>query len=235
MFGFLVSMSNTAAEGFIFLKMSTHIKNCPNCKKDYETKVVQKVYCSVHCRQMNQKNNPYTPKDVSYIEGEVWKDVLGYEGYYLVSNKGRVCRILKNGKMELRKLIKRVIYYKVGLCVNNKVKQESVHRMVATAFVPNPNNKPVVNHIDANPLNNCAENLEWCTTAENLQHAINIGNLKLRGTHNGQSILNEEKVREIRRLYDEEKLKVSEIARIFNIRYDTTYLVVKRRNWAWLD
>ena len=168
------------------------------------------------------------------LEGEIWKDVVDFAGLYLISNKGRLKSIKKNGTQILRSPSIRFWYLRTSLSNNGKITQESIHRMVAMAFVPNPHNKPVVNHIDANPLNNCAENLEWCTAAENLQHAINIGNLKLRGIHNANSILDEDKVREMRRLKKDENLRVSEIARRFGIRHDTATLAISGKNWAWV-
>jgi hypothetical protein len=216
--------------------MAIHTKKCPNCEKDYTTTVAQKTYCSILCRYEFKKKEGYTAiKEFYSLDGEIWKDVVGYEGFYKISNKGRFCRVMENGTLQLRKLNKGDFYYRVALSKYNTVKQESVHRLVATAFIPNTHNKPVVNHIDANPLNNCVENLEWCTPAENLQHAVNLGNLKLRGTNNNQCILNEERVREMRRLKKEENLRVSEIARRFEIKHGTAWRAINGSNWAWLD
>ena len=210
-------------------------KTCLNCKTPFETKSKQKRYCSENCQR-----NGLSMIGVTYnvnppdLEGEVWKDVVGFAGLYLISNKGRLKSIKKNGTQILRSPSIRVWYLRTSLSNNGKITQESIHRMVAMAFVPNPHNKSVVNHIDANPLNNCAENLEWVTPAENLQHAINLGNLKLRGVHNGNSILDENKVREMRRLKAECGMSNKEIADLFNVRTDTATLAIKGRNWAWV-
>ena len=111
---------------------------------------------------------------------EQWKDIIiekngvtyDYTGLYQVSNLGRV-RSLGNDKTRKERILKPKInnkgYLQVILCKNGKVKTFLVHRLVATAFIPNPDNLPVVNHRDENPLNNCVDNLEWCTQKYNVQ------------------------------------------------------------------
>lgn len=98
------------------------------------------------------------------MNGEVWRDVSGYEGYYQVSNLGRVKRV--GGKV-LKPVHNGNGYVKVQLCKDAVVKKFFVHRLVAIAFVSNPRNVNCVNHLDENPLNNRADNLEWVTKAEN--------------------------------------------------------------------
>ena len=114
---------------------------------------------------------------------ENWKDVVGYEGIYEVSNRGRVrthkdktTYTSKHGK---RKWKQRYLKDKtpngrdvrVALWKNGKPKYFLVHRLVAFAFMPLVEGKDCINHIDGNPKNNCVENLEWCTIAENNLHA----------------------------------------------------------------
>lgn len=92
---------------------------------------------------------------------EVFKDIPHYEGRYQISNKGTVWSVIRNRKMKLHRL--RNGYY--GICLVDKYgkkRDELVHRLVALAFLPNPNHLPVVNHIDENKQNNWATNLEWC-------------------------------------------------------------------------
>lgn len=111
-----------------------------------------------------------------------WRQVPGYEGLYEVSSDGRVRSVehVTNGvrkpSKELAvKVYKSHRYARVRLYKNMKSRDWMVHRLVAMAFVPNPDNKPQVNHIDGNKLNNKADNLEWCTQAENNRHAIDTG------------------------------------------------------------
>ena len=101
---------------------------------------------------------------------EIWKDIEGYKGLYQVSNKGRVKRLLGTSERILRPVIKSSGYLKVVLCKNGRVKQFQLHRLVANAFIPNLDNKPQVNHLDENKLNNCVYNLEWATAKENINH-----------------------------------------------------------------
>lgn len=104
---------------------------------------------------------------------EIWKDIEGYEGLYQVSNMGRVKSVRKN--IILKNSIARNGYKRVHLYKNKKGKHFQIHRLVANAFIPNPDNLPQVNHKDENKLNNCADNLEWCTPEYNYNYGtINI-------------------------------------------------------------
>lgn len=110
---------------------------------------------------------------------EIWKDIEGYEGLYQVSNIGRV-RSLRNNII-LKSKIERSGYERVILSVNNIHKDYYIHRLVANAFIPNPNNYPIVNHKDENITNNRVDNLEWCTQEYNINYGT--GNKK-RGLSN---------------------------------------------------
>ena len=101
---------------------------------------------------------------------EVWKDIKGYEGLYQVSNIGRVKSLTRtNCRKEniLKQTNRGNGYYCVSLSKNNIVKTFCVHRLVAEAFIPNPNNFPCVNHINEDKLDNRVENLEFCTIQYN--------------------------------------------------------------------
>lgn len=121
---------------------------------------------------------------------EVWKDVVGYEGLYEVSNLGRVKSLVRklgdgtgkgfSTKEKILKTSKSNNYKQAHLYNLNKFKSRLIHRMVATAFIPNPLNKPQVNHIDGVKSNNVASNLEWVTAKENQLHAIKTGLSKSR-------------------------------------------------------
>lgn len=103
---------------------------------------------------------------------EIWRDIKGYELLYQVSNLGNV-KSLKFGKERILKPTKRYNRYMIlHLCKDNVQKLHYVHILVAQAFLPNPNNLPVVNHKDEDPSNNNVTNLEWCTQQYNVEYSI---------------------------------------------------------------
>ena len=127
---------------------------------------------------------------------EIWKDCVGYEGKYQVSNLGNVRSISNNkGTYQERLLSQRQTttsnYLYVNFTVKDVTTHHSVHRLVAKAFIANPSNKATVNHIDGNKLNNNVCNLEWNTYSENLKHAyangLNIASRSALGRKLGSS------------------------------------------------
>ncbi|MEM8781042.1 MAG: NUMOD4 domain-containing protein [Cyanobacteria bacterium P01_G01_bin.49] len=114
---------------------------------------------------------------------EIWKDIPGYEGLYQVSNQGRVksvARVIKSKTGQTYWYSGKILtsgktnkgYLKVDLKINGKTNSKNIHRLVAMVFVANKNNKPQVNHIDGDKLNNNSSNLEWVTNLENRRHAL---------------------------------------------------------------
>lgn len=109
---------------------------------------------------------------------EIWKDIKDYEGLYQISNLGNIrkLRFINNivNKEKIFKITPQIInsgYYKVVLYKDGKYKNKCIHRLVAETFIPNEENKPQINHIDGNKLNNNVDNLEWCTRSENMKHS----------------------------------------------------------------
>lgn len=99
---------------------------------------------------------------------EVWKPIVGYEGIYEVSSLGNIRKILINGQFKsLKTTPNNWGYYTIGLRKDGKVKQYRISRLVAEAFIPNPESKPYVDHIDTDKANNKADNLRWVTPSEN--------------------------------------------------------------------
>jgi NUMOD4 motif/HNH endonuclease len=127
---------------------------------------------------------------------ELWKPVEGYEALYKVSSNGRIRslpRLVKCRGGKLRRSFPRILkpvkncygYMVVTLNKNGAGAQFRVHRLVAKAFVPNPENKPQINHKDTNKQNNQCSNLEWVTQSENAIHALESG-ISTRGDRNGR-------------------------------------------------
>ncbi len=114
---------------------------------------------------------------------EIWKDVIGYEGFYQVSNFGNVKRVgsfrgvnkayLNDYYLNPRDNGKG--YLRIKLTVNNKSKRVMLHRIIAEAFINNPKNKKVINHINCDKKDNRIENLEWCSQSENVLHSVKLG------------------------------------------------------------
>lgn len=126
---------------------------------------------------------------------EIWKDIEGYENLYKISNFGNIISKrywLLNKYIYKERKIKPTIanngYIRVSLTKDKKVKYVNIHRLVAQAFIPNPDNLPCVNHIDGNKENNRVDNLEWCTHSYNNKEAYRIGLRKAyRGKDNCRS------------------------------------------------
>lgn len=125
---------------------------------------------------------------------ELWKTIEGFEGLYEVSNMGRIKAldryVINNGGLQhkaeriLKQNIQKNKHCMVVLCKNGKTYPKLVHRLVAIAFIPNPLNKPVVDHIDTDPTNNKVENLKWATVKENANNPLSrVNNSKSKKGH----------------------------------------------------
>ena len=134
--------------------------------------------------------------EVIQIE-EIWKPIKNYEGLYEVSNLGRIKGVTRyvKGKVGYRiqkeKIRKCEVssngYLHVLLCKNGKYTTHNVHRLVAGAFIPNPDNLPEINHKDENKENNCVDNLEWCTRKYNMNYGTTQSRI-----HNKYWMLNQQ-------------------------------------------
>lgn len=177
------------------------------------------------------------------IENEVWKPVVDWEPLYEVSNIGRVRskdRIVKcntgtgvKKSKEIKPRIDRYGYVAIALTIKDRKLQTGVHRLVAKAFISNPDNKESVNHINGIKTDNRVENLEWCTNQENSDHAVRIGlkngNWEI-GENNPGVKLSEIIVLEIRKLYIE-GMKQVDIGKLYDIDTANIHCIVRRKSW----
>ena len=141
----------------------------------------------------------YKNLSLENIENEIWLQVVGYEGLYEVSNLGRV-KSLANEFSRKEKILSQYEnkngYLYVSLCKYGKMKSFRVHRLVAIAFIPNPNGYRCVNHKDENKENNCVDNLEWCTHQYNntygtvVQRRVAHTDYKAIGRKNAEKLTN---------------------------------------------
>jgi len=175
------------------------------------------------------------------MNNEIWKDVIGFEGLYQISNLGNVKNLSRvvnsshNAKRTIKeKFIKpcknRDGYLFVSLCKSNKKVNATIHRMVATSFLKNTDGKITVNHIDGNKLNNNVSNLEWNTYSENNKHAFTIGLRSLKGQSHNRSKLKNEDVLRIRS-NEFNGLTHKEISIIFNVSRVLITNIKSRKHW----
>ena len=176
---------------------------------------------------------------------EFWKIIEGFPDY-LISNKGNLksVKTLKDVKL----FTKDDGYVSYTLRLDNKGYYKYIHRLVAEAFVPNPNNKGQVNHKNGIKGDNRAENLEWVTPAENIRHAIDTGLLKYKkkekeiknskyslGEEVNGSKLTPEEVIEIRVLWELREFKQVELAEKFGVDNSTINDIIRRKRWKHID
>jgi len=170
-----------------------------------------------------------------FDKSEMWLPVIGYEKYYKISNKGRLRRILKKSSLKYGNVLKpaksRCGYYLAVMSVNGKCKSFSVHRLVAKAFIPNPENKPQVNHIDGVKANNFVENLEWNTASENVLHAFRTGLEKpLQGVKHPMSKLTDKDVLKIRELL--KTMTTTAVGKIYGMNRNSMLNIKKGHTWS---
>jgi len=174
---------------------------------------------------------------------EIWKDIECYEGFYQVSNMGRVksldrLRRHPNGSVNqwfgriLKETTRKDKMQTVGLLKHGERISKYIHRLAATTFIPNPLNKPCVNHIDNNPSNNRIENLEWCTHKENMHHAVNQSRMAC-GERHHYAKLKEKDVINIRKTYRKYSIHRNSysLAKKYKVDQSMIWYIVNNRNW----
>lgn len=168
--GSFVGEYNSITDAITSLNIKTNRGNIVSCVLGKRNKAGGYVW-----KRVSRTFNPE--------EGEEWKDVVGFEGLYYVSNIGRVASAQFHGvnNFRLMSLFTDSLGYKFVKLRNWKKKIEisaPVHKLVAEAFLPNPENKPQVDHIDTNPSNNSISNLRWVTVLENQRNPITLSRIR---------------------------------------------------------
>lgn len=168
---------------------------------------------------------------------EVWKDVIGHEGVYAVSNMGRVKRTLRRrgtmGGLMAQNLTGPRRNYLGGTFCNRNVRSKfKTHRLVALAFCPGYSPGMHVNHIDGNTLNNRASNLEWVTQADNNRHAFRIGRMPMGERRYGSKLLNSDVPAIIARLDAGERQE--DIASDYGVSFKNISNIKRGKTWSWL-
>lgn len=158
------------------------------------------------------------------MKKEIWEDIKGYEKVYQISNLGRVKSLARWSKGNhflkekyLKTHLDKDFYEKIVLYKKGKVKNYFVHRLVAQAFIPNPDNKPQVNHIDEDKENNYVDNLEWCTILYNNNYGTRTARATNSNDYKKLALFNNKKIRG-------ENLQSGEIIHFNSIKEASQYL-----------
>lgn len=162
------------------------LKKCKTCQVEKQLEMFSrhtacKMGLNPHCKECVSIRNGFVINNTDDLFGEVWKDVIGWEGYYRISSKGRLKRVFRrylDAGGRLQNLKEKIIspwknngYWHYRLKNSQGFIRATMHRLVAIAFIPNPENKSEVNHKNRDRSDNRIENLEWVTRSENAIHA----------------------------------------------------------------
>jgi hypothetical protein len=182
---------------------------------------------------------------------EIWLPVKDYEGVYSVSSRGRIRsedRVSKVPPSRIKKVEHTCVHYsqemklsphrdgylKISLCLDDVRRTPQVHRLVASAFIPNPLNLPQVNHKDGCKTNNCKDNLEWVSRSENIKHAYSTGLMDTRGEKNSRHKFTEAQILECLKLL-KDGLSGAEAGRRVGIPMKTVSRLKRGKSWKHLQ
>lgn len=175
------------------------LKLIPLFKKEKARKDGTSNQC-IECYQIRYRKPREVQAEIINLSGEEWKLVPDLGNMYKISSYGRLLSLNYNRQNISKIIILPILkgYHRVAISVNNIKGNFSVHRLVAMAFIPNPNNLPFINHINGIKTDNRVENLEWCTASYNLKHAFRTGLKSNAGEKHSKSTLTDSIVKEIR-------------------------------------
>jgi len=216
-------------------------KICRKCNKEWEIEMFTKSKeCKngrTHTCKKCMSLYVFKRKNVNKIKvtnlfGENWLDITGTNGVYQVSNLGRVKSLVYYGEeIILKPHFDRDGYLRVGLTKNKKYGGYLIHRLVAYEFIPNPENKPQINHKKGIKHDNRVSELEWNTMKENFEHAKK-NNLTLKGERNPKAKLTEKDVLKIREEYPKIGYgALSKLGRKYGVKHCTISDIITRKKW----
>lgn len=158
-----------------------------------------------------------------------FRSIVGYEGHYEVSNTGLIISLKRGGRKVMKGSLDSYGYLLVSLNLNGE-KTHKIHRLVALTFIPNPENKKEVNHLDGDKTNNNVSNLEWSTYEENMQHSRDIG---LRQTYGSKSHLHKIVERDATKIREERDsgVPVKVLANKYGLSSSGIYKVLSGTTW----
>lgn len=163
---------------------------------------------------------------------EIWKDIPGYEGHYQASTFGSIRSVTKyvNSFQGLKKRMGKALalvitnnYKRVSLSKKGETKNISAHRLVGITFIPNPENKRTINHLNGIKTDNRVENLEWATYSENILHSFNTG-LNMVGFHRRKLTFSD--AEKIRKLYKNGNYSYNELGKKFGVTSNSIISIV---------
>lgn len=219
-----------------------------NGRKDYYTLCIDSKNSRHHIYDLMTNNfselivnnyKTYINKEkVENLPNEIWKDVPNYEGIYQASNLGRIKALIR--KTRTWQVHKEIIlkhsfidrYLKASFHKDGVKKTRMIHRVIAETFIPNPNNFPCVNHINAIRNDNRVENLEWCTHSMNMKHAYKLGNKNQKGSNNNCAKINQGIADNIREYYkNNQHFSQKEIGEMFNLKREHIKDILNFKIW----
>jgi hypothetical protein len=216
-----------------------YTKECPHCHSKFSTDSAKRKYCNTLCNSYYRTSKKI--KDIiPHLVGEIWKGIEGSIDFKMISNYGRV-KIVSNKGIKSEKL-----YTGSSACGYRMTGYKTIdgyirvlnHRLVAKAFIPNPDNKPQVNHINSIRSDNRVENLEWVTQNENFKHAYMAGRVAI-GVKNPASKLTEKDVLDIRNTLKERgelglKIYYGNISKTYGVSRTAISNIHKLKTWKHL-
>ena len=212
------------------IKFLSSLSSLPISYTENEKAFIEKLNVAVSVL----RNNSAIWCNLENLPHEIWCDLVGYEGFYQVSNYGRLKSLHRKTEKIIGSNKDSDGYPRCSLCKNGTHKSLKVHQFVSLCFIPNPQNKPLINHKNGDKENNCVWNLEWVTNRENVLHSLELGLQKpLSGENCSHSVLTNKEVKRIREMYIpyDEEFGGTALAKIFNVNVSVIRNIVQNRTY----